>query len=170
MLVLLVLALAWWHILGSEDGALPASSGSFLTLLGPPPLFSNCSVCSSRRSPTGRKGRNVGKQRVGRSCLGEWGARAGHKPLGAKVRGSQPGLWLSVSDSVTGFYSWQLLSVSSWSLFLELSTPGVGGGLKLNNLNLDESSQSPDSRLTSLASHQPHPWVNFSMLLRLSNQ
>lgn len=57
-----------WESRIEPCGSLPASSGSLLTLLGSPPLF-NSSACSSPRSFIGRNGSNVGKQRVGRSCL-----------------------------------------------------------------------------------------------------
>ena len=58
-----------WELKTEPCSSLPASSGSFLALRGPPPLFSNSSLCPSPGSPTGRKGRNVGQLRVGRSCF-----------------------------------------------------------------------------------------------------
>ena len=58
-----------WELRTEPCSSLPASSGSFLVLRGPPPLFSNSSLCPSPGSPTGRKGRNVGQLRVGRSCF-----------------------------------------------------------------------------------------------------
>lgn len=61
-----------WESRREPCGSLPASSGSLWTLLGSPPLL-NCSACSSP-SFIGQNGSNVGKQRVGRSCL-EQGSR-----------------------------------------------------------------------------------------------
>lgn len=44
-----------------------------------------------------------------------------------------PGLCLGVSDSMTEFYFWQLLSASSRPPFLALSIPGVADTSKLGD-------------------------------------
>lgn len=83
-----------------SPGSLPASSGSLLTLLGPPPFSSACWVPGVSQAGTAGMLARRGWKEV---------AQGGERELvGTPSKGDSvpPGLCLGVSNSVTEFYFW----------------------------------------------------------------
>lgn len=145
-------------------GSLPASSGSPLTLLGPPPLFSACPVPGvSQAGMAGMLARR-GWEEV---------AQGGERELvrtPSKGDSFPSGLCLGVSDSVTEFYFWQLLSASSRPQFLGLSIPGWQIAQNWVTPSLEESTHTLSRfRAKLTVSHRPCLLAYFLMLLKFSN-